>query len=101
LRNRKDGAARRFTVTPEDFGVSRAPLEALRGGTPQENAALIRGIFSGETGPRRDIVVANAAAALVAAGVARNFSDAARLASEAISSGTAAEKLSRLAAWRD
>jgi anthranilate phosphoribosyltransferase len=95
----RGSAVRRYTLTPEDFGVSRAPLEALRGGTPQENAALIRGILSGESGPRRDIVVVNAAAALVAAGVAHNFRDAAHLASEAISSGAGMKKLSSLASW--
>jgi len=96
----RGGTVRRFTVTPEEFSMDRAPMAALRGGTPQENAATIRGILRGESGPRRDVVVVNAAAALVAAGVARNFRDAARLASEAISTGAAAEKLSRLAAWR-
>jgi anthranilate phosphoribosyltransferase len=96
----KHGAVRRFTITPEDFGVSRAPLEALRGGTPQENAALIRRILDGETGPRRDIVIVNAAAALVAAGVARTMKDGAALAAESISGGSAAVKLSRLAALR-
>jgi len=67
-------------VTPEEFGVTRAPLESIRGGTPAENAALIRRIVEGEAGPARDIVVVNAAAALVAAGVAANFREAAGLA---------------------
>jgi len=53
--------------------VTRAPLESIRGGTPAENAALIRRIVEGEAGPARDIVVVNAAAALVAAGVAAIF----------------------------
>jgi anthranilate phosphoribosyltransferase len=90
---------RRYVVTPEDFGVSRAPLGAVQGGTPAENAAIIRGIFAGEAGPRRDIVVVNAAAALVACGVADNFLEGARLASGALSSGAAGEKLSALAAF--
>ena len=95
----RGGAVRRFTVTPEEFGVARAPLESIRGGTPAENAALIRRIVEGEAGPARDIVVVNAAAALVAAGVAANFREAAGLASFVISSGAASEKLATLAAF--
>jgi anthranilate phosphoribosyltransferase len=93
------GTVRRFTVTPEEFGVSRAPLEALLGGTHEENAAIIRRVLAGEGGPPRDIVVINAAVALVAAGVAPNFRDAAKLADETISSGAAADKLVALAAF--
>jgi anthranilate phosphoribosyltransferase len=93
------GRVRRFTVSPADFGVSAAPLESIRGGAPTENAAIIRAIFDGESGPRRDIVVVNAAAALVASGVARNFRDAARLAAAALSSGAASEKLSALSSF--
>jgi anthranilate phosphoribosyltransferase len=95
----RDGAVRRFTVTPEEFGVARAPLESIRGGTAAENAALIRRLLEGEAGPARDIVVVNAAAALVAAGIAANFREAAGLASFVISSGAAGEKLASLAAF--
>src|SRR5947209_1741373 len=95
----RGGAVRRFTVTPEEFGVARAPLEAIRGGTAAENAALIVRILQGEDGPARDIVVVNAAAALVAAGVGENFREAAGLASFVISSGAASEKLAALAAF--
>ena len=95
----RHGAVRRFTVTPEEFGVSRAPLEALRGGTPEENAAIIRHVLGGETGPRRDIVVINAAAALVAGGVAPNFREAAELAAAVLTSRKAAAKLKALAAF--
>jgi len=93
----RGGAVRRFTVTPEEFGVARAPLESIRGGTAAENAALIRRTLEGEGGPARDIVVANAAAALVAADSAANFREAAGLASFVISSGAASEKLASLA----
>jgi anthranilate phosphoribosyltransferase len=93
----RNGTIRRFTVTPEEFGVERAPLEPLRGGTAKENAALIRRIFEGETGPRRDIVVINAAAALVVAGTASDFREAAEVAASAISSGAAGAKLTSLA----
>jgi len=93
------GAVRRCTLTPEEFGVSRAPLEAVRGGTPEDNAMIIRRVLAGEEGPARDIVVINAAAALVAADVAVNFRDAAKLADETISSGAASDKLAALAAF--
>jgi anthranilate phosphoribosyltransferase len=95
----REGAVRRFTVAPEEFGVALAPLESIRGGTAAENAALIRRILEGEAGPARDIVVVNAAAALVAAGVAANFREAAGLASFVISSGAAADKLTTLIAF--
>lgn len=92
----KDGAVRRFTVTPEDFGVARAPIDAVRGGTALENAATIRDIFSGKDGPQRDIVIINAAAALVAAEVAPGFAEGARLAAAALATGKAKEKLAAL-----
>jgi anthranilate phosphoribosyltransferase len=95
----RDGAIRRFTVTPDEFGVARAPLESIRGGTAAENAAIIRRVLEGKPGPARDIVVVNAAAALVAAGIAANFREAAGLASFVISSGAASEKLASLAAF--
>jgi anthranilate phosphoribosyltransferase len=87
------GTVQRYKVTPEDFGVEPAPLDTIRGGTPAENAASIHRILQGESGPRRDVVIVNAAAALVAAGTADNFLDAARLASATISSGAAKQKL--------
>jgi anthranilate phosphoribosyltransferase len=95
----RGGIVRRSTVTPEEFGVAHAPVESIRGGTATENAALIRRILEGEAGPARDIVVINAAAALVAAGVAENFREAAGLASFVISSGAANEKLAALVAF--
>ncbi len=90
------GAVRRFTVMPEDFGLSRAPLQALSGGTPAENAALILRIFHDAPGPPRDIVVANAAAALVVTNHADDFRAAAEIASNAIRSGAALQKLEQL-----
>jgi anthranilate phosphoribosyltransferase len=92
----KQGVVRRFTVTPEEFGVSRAPLESLRGGTAADNAAIVRRVLDGEAGPPRDIVVINAAATLVAAGIAADFREAANLAGKTLSSGSAADKLRAL-----
>jgi anthranilate phosphoribosyltransferase len=95
----RGGAVKRFVVSPEDFALPRASLEALRGGTPQENAGLIRGLFEDQEGPRRDVVVMNAAAALVVSGLAGDFREAAAVAARAISSGAAREKLHRLIAF--
>jgi anthranilate phosphoribosyltransferase len=92
----RDGAVRRFTVTPEDFGVTRALIDTVRGGTALENAATIHDIFSGKDGPQRDIVIINAAAALVAAEVAPDFAEGARLAAAALATGKAKEKLAEL-----
>lgn len=85
-----------FTVSPSDFGMQPAPGEALRGGTPQENAALLRRIFQGEPGAPHDAVVMNAAAALVVTGVAENFLAGAQLADRAVCSGAALAKLEQL-----
>ena len=91
---------RTFTIEPKDFGLERASLEKLRGGTPADNATLIRAVFSG---PRdkagstaRDLVAANAAAALVIAGVAIDLAAGAQLALESIDCGRAAAKLEAL-----
>jgi anthranilate phosphoribosyltransferase len=97
----RDGVVRSFTVAPEDFGLPRAPLEEIRGGNAQENAQILHRIFGRsmlvkEHGPRRDIVLANASAALVAAGRAGDFLEGVRLAAHSIDSGAAREKLDAL-----
>jgi anthranilate phosphoribosyltransferase len=92
-------AVRFYEVTPEDFGLERAPLSAISGGDATHNASIILAIFAGERGPRRDIVVANAAAALVAAGRAAGFLEGARLAAESVDSGAAQKKLDALIAF--
>ena len=73
------GIVRTYEVTPEEFGLARAPLSSISGGDAAHNAGLVRAILSGGAGPRRDIVIANAAAALVVAGRATNFLEGARL----------------------
>ena len=92
----REGRVRRFIVAPEDFGVSRAPLEAIRGGTPRDNATLIQSLLAGEPGPRLDIVIANAAAALVVTGIAEDFRSAAEMTRHAVASGAARQKLDQL-----
>ncbi len=88
----------RFDIVPEDAGLSRAPIEALRGGSPIENAQSLKRILGGENGPHRDVVVLNAAAALMAAGEVASLVDGAQRAKNAIDSGAAANALARLAA---
>ena len=92
-----DGRIRTFTVTPEDFGLPRAPLAALAGGDARQNAQIIRDVLGGKPGPHRDIVLANAAAALVVAGAAEDFQGGVRTALEAVQTGAAAAKLRALA----
>jgi anthranilate phosphoribosyltransferase len=92
----RDGQVRTYEVTPEEFGLARAALDDISGGDAAMNAALIRDVLQGRKSARRDVVVLNAAAALVAAGRADHLRDAVPLAAEAIDSGAAAEKLDAL-----
>jgi anthranilate phosphoribosyltransferase len=92
----RGGEVHNFTVTPEEFGLSPAPLTALAGGDAAANARIIRAILDGESGARRDIVLANSSAALVAAGVAVDFRAGVRLATQSINSRAAKEKLEAL-----
>jgi anthranilate phosphoribosyltransferase len=90
------GQAVRRTLHPADFGVALARPEDLRGGSVEKNVAICRAVLSGAAGPARDIVVANAAAALFLAGAAPNFVQAAGCAAESIDSGAALRKLHNL-----
>ena len=86
-----------FTLAPEDLGLDRAPIEAVAGGTPEENAADLRGIVDGSvTGPKRDLILANAGAAIYVAGEADSLEAGVERAAEAIDSGAAAEKFAAL-----
>ncbi|OGO45391.1 MAG: anthranilate phosphoribosyltransferase [Chloroflexi bacterium RBG_16_60_22] len=84
-------------VTPESFGFKKADKSEIRGGTPEENAAMMRRVLGGEKSALRNAVVINAAAALVAGNVTADLKEGARLAGEAIDSGRAADKLKKLA----
>jgi len=97
----RHGDVARRTLTPEDFGVAVARPEDLRGGDRARNLAIAREILEGAAGPRRDIVLVNAAAALVAVGRVRGFREGVALAAEAIDSGAARKKAEALArfAW--
>jgi anthranilate phosphoribosyltransferase len=85
-----------YEVTPEQFGLSRAPLSEISGGDVHANAEIIREILLGRKSPRRDVVLMNAAAALVAAGKADSLADAMPLAVNSIDSGAARYKLEAL-----
>ena len=93
----RDGRTRSYELEPIDLGLPRAPLDALRGGGPAENAAIAREVLSGAPGSRRDVVLLNSAAALVAGGIAPEFREGIGLAAEAIDSGRAAAVLGRWA----
>ena len=87
---------RTYDVTPEDAGLERADADALKGGEPPENADITRAILAGEKGPKRDIVLLNAAAALIAANKAENLREGVGQAASAIDSGEAAGVLAHL-----
>src|SRR6516162_5817130 len=89
----RDGAVRSYEVTPEEFGIQRAPLTGIAGGDARQNAAIIRAVLQGERSARRDVVVLNAGAALVAAGHADRISEAVPLAAYAIDCGHARQRL--------
>ena len=95
----RDGQVHSYEVTPEEFGISRAPIDAISGGDAAENAAIILGILDGAKSPRRDVVLLNAAAALVAAGRANHLGDGVPMAAHAIDSGAARRKLTALVAF--
>ena len=92
----RDGSVRTYEVTPEEFGMTRSPIEEIAGGDAAENAGIIRDILGGKKSARRDVVLLNAAAALVAAEKADRLAEAVPLAARAIDSGAAASKLSAL-----
>jgi anthranilate phosphoribosyltransferase len=90
---------RQFVMTPEDFGISSASTETIVGGDAAENAKIIEAILRGERGPRRDVVLLNAAPAIVAGGAAKTWKEGIKLAADSIDSGTALKKLEELRAF--
>ena len=92
----KNGAIESYEINPEDFGFSCRELKEIMGGSPQENAKIILDILQGADGPKRDVVLLNAAAALLTTGIVNNYKDAVELATNSIDSGKALEKLKDL-----
>ena len=94
-----EGVVRSSTVRPEDFGMPRAAIRDLQGGDREENARIIRLVLGGEAGPRRDIVLMNAAGALVVGNKAQDLKEGVALAAASIDGGSAARKLEDLIAF--
>ncbi len=94
----KNGSVSTYDVSPGDFGLMQAPADALKGGDADYNAEITRSVLNGEEGPRRDIVLLNAAAAIVAGDKARDLNEGVQAAAEVIDSGKALEKLDALVA---
>ena len=92
----REGTVRTYEVTPEEFGMHRGTLDDISGGDAAANAAIIAEILGGRPSFRRDVVLLNAAAGVVAAGCADHLADALPLASKSIDSGAAARKLEAL-----
>jgi anthranilate phosphoribosyltransferase len=95
----RDGQVRTYEVTPEEFGLKRAPIESISGGDAAENARIIQEVLSGKKSPCRDVVLLNAGATLVAAGRANLLSEAMPMAAKSIDSGAARSKLESLVAF--
>ncbi len=91
-----DGEVTPVVFTPEDFGLDPADVSELIGGDAETNAGILRAVLAGETGPRRDAAVANAAATLMVAGLAESPAEGARSAARSIDSGAAAAVLDRV-----
>ena len=92
----KRGDIRQFVMSPEDFGIATAKIDAILGGDSAENARIIESIFRGERGPRRDVVLLNSAPAIVAGGIVKTWKEGIQLAADAIDSGAALLKLQKL-----
>ena len=89
----KDGWVRSYTITPEQFGFERCKKEDLQGGTPEENAKILKSILKGEKGAKRDAAVLNSAAAMFITGKYESIEAAVKVAEDVIDIGKAAEKL--------
>ncbi|MDR1701384.1 MAG: anthranilate phosphoribosyltransferase [Sporomusaceae bacterium] len=89
----RSGWVRSYTITPEQFGFERCAKEDLRGGSPSENAKILRSVLGGEKGPKRNAAVLNAAAALFITGKYQSIDTAVKIAENVIDSGKAAKKL--------
>jgi anthranilate phosphoribosyltransferase len=94
----QEGRTERYSILPEDLGLARWPIEALAGGDASDNARILRDVLDGQKGGPRDAVLANAAAALVAAGAATDLRQGCRVAAESLDRGAAREKLRQLVA---
>lgn len=92
----KNNEIKKFIINPANYGIKKAPLDSIKGGDAKENAAIITRILNGEKSPARDIVVLNSAAALIVAGIAKDFAEGVKLANESLDTKKALAKLEAL-----
>ena len=92
----RNGEVSTYIIEPEDFGLPRASMHEIKGGDAKENAQIVLNVLNGEAGAKRNIVLLNAAAALVAAGWAQDFNEGIKRAAQSIDSGAAMRKLKAL-----
>lgn len=90
------GMVKTYTIKPADLGLTEAPVHAIQGGGPQENAVIVTRVLKGEQGPHRDIVLVNAGAAIMLAGLADTIVEGMRCAARSIDTGMAMDKLLQL-----
>lgn len=93
-----EGVIETYQISPEEFGFQRAELKDILGGSVKDNAGITLNVLSGEKGPKRDIVVLNAAGAILVGGGAKNMKEAVAIAASSIDSGAAKDKLAKLIA---
>jgi len=91
----RDGRVENYMIKPEDYGFKPCALGDLKGGTKEENAAILKGLLKGERSPKRDMLLLNAGAALYVAGKASGIGEGINMAAEAIDSGRALNILDR------
>ena len=94
----KSGSVSSYTISPEDIGFGRAPLDALRAGGVGESTRMMSQVLDGKPGPGRDVVLMNASAALLAVGKIATLEEGIAMAAEAVDSGEARRKLDALVA---
>jgi anthranilate phosphoribosyltransferase len=94
----RDGGTAESCVDPTDLGLERASLEAIAGGSPEDNAAVVRAVLGGEASPARDVIALNAAATILVAGEAQDLEAGLSAASASLDGGAAADVLENLRA---
>ena len=92
----KEDKIRSFEMTPEEYGLKTAPVKEIVGGNAKDNAIIVRNVLEGQKGPKRDMVLLNASAAFVAAGLCDDFNEGIKIAADSIDSGKARQKLDNL-----
>jgi anthranilate phosphoribosyltransferase len=100
IKEMRRGELKTYAISPEDFGMQPAAPEDLIGGNPAQNADIIEKVLRGERGPRRDVVLLNASAAIVASGAAADIKEGIKVAANSIDTGQALRRLNALREWK-